>query len=45
MRPDDFAADEDAPSLDEQLHLESQIEDIESIRATEAAEERDREED
>lgn len=40
MHPDDFAADEDAPSLDEQLHLESQIEDIESIQHTEAAEER-----
>lgn len=40
MHPDDFAADEDAPSLDEQLHLESQIEDIESIQHTEDAEER-----
>lgn len=40
MHPDDFAANEDSPSLDEQLHLESEIEDIESIQATEAAEER-----
>lgn len=41
----DLEEPEDALSLDEQLHLESQHEDNESIRATEAAEERMRGED
>ena len=45
MKPQFFEEPENAMSLDEQLHMESQIEDIESIQATEAAEERMRGED
>jgi hypothetical protein len=43
--PLDKEEPEDALSLDEQLHLESQHEDNESIRATEEAEERMRDEE
>lgn len=40
MHPNDLEEPEGALSLDEQLHLESQHEDNDSIRATEEAEER-----
>lgn len=43
MNPNEHEEPEDGLSLDEQLHLESQVEDIASIQATEAAEERLRE--
>lgn len=45
MNPNDLEEPEDGLSLDEQLHLESQHEDNESIRATEEAEARLREDD
>lgn len=45
MSHDDYEEPDDGLTLDERLHLESEAEDIESIQATEAAEERMREGD
>ncbi len=45
MNPQDREEPEDALTLDEQIHLEEQFDDIASIQATEAAEQRMRGED